>query len=153
MQEMPVGIPDLVESNPSKIDFPTLCADITKYRDAGLLSEEQHDSWKLFLASFNEDYIKSPRAYPEWPLPFLASNVSIEVTKMPALPSKIIQLHRNEATSIVPVSIGYSEGSQVLSHFLLARKNLGMRLLRGHFSEETSPLKLLPCASIRTAIF
>ena len=99
-------MPDTVETNSSKIDFPTLCADITKYKDSGLINEEKYQAWQSFLSTFKEAYLKSPATYPEWPLTVLASKVSThQDEEPPTVPDKILQLHNSEASSITPVSL------------------------------------------------
>ena len=94
MQKLPVGHPGLVNPTLDKVDFPHLCNDIRKYKEAGILRDDSFTWWQQFLSKFVETYGKTPDPLPVWPMNIISAYIQDPPTNSePVISTVISNLH------------------------------------------------------------
>ena len=101
LQKLPFGYPELVKPTLDKIDFPRLCNDIKKYKEAGILGDDSFTWWQQFLSKFMTTYGTTPASLPAWPVNTISTFMQDTPTNCePVIPALITNLHAAQSKPI-----------------------------------------------------
>ena len=77
-----------------KVDFPCLCNDIKKYKEAGILRDDSFIWWQQLLSKFMGTYGTTPDPLPTWPVSIISTFIKDPPTASePVIPIVITNLH------------------------------------------------------------
>jgi hypothetical protein len=102
---VPSDVPDVVEPNMSKVDFPRLSQDAPKYYKSGVFHDDAKNWWESFILNFEDTYGTTPSTNPPWPLDILktAGVVAASVAE-PVVSDKISSIHKSQMENSPDVS-------------------------------------------------
>lgn len=127
-QNLPEGLPALVNPNNEKVDIARLKGDSKKHEAAGVFDEATALWWKEFTESFNDSYGSVPKNSPTWLVDLLVP-ADITVPESVTIPVRIVKLHQAE-NATQPKVLQYALG---LMYKIFSSMIFQKDLAYGHF--------------------